>query len=183
MGLKQGEEYAVIHPTASYPTKQWKASGFAEIGEYLERDFGLRPVYICGGEQSEALGKIQTHAGHPILRAEGWKMRDVVALLARSRVFVGNDAGPAHVAAAVGVPLLTIFGSSDSAVWRPWKAVNSGVVQNNFDCNPCPGDRCYAFDEPRCILSITTEQVKVCLDGLLRTQKSEGRSQKPEVRS
>jgi ADP-heptose:LPS heptosyltransferase len=91
-------------------------------------------------------------------------------MVAGARVFVGNDSGPAHIAAAARTPVVTIFGSSHSALWRPWKAPDSAVVQNYFDCNPCPGDRCYAFAEPRCILSITTEQVRVCLDALLRSR-------------
>jgi len=167
MGLKPGEPYAVIHPTASYASKQWTARGFAEIGEFVEHEFGLRAVYICGGDESEALTRIERHAGHPVLRAAGWRLRELAALVAKSRVFIGNDSGPAHLAAATGIPVLVIFGSSHAAVWRPWKAVNSLVVQNYFDCNPCPGDRCYVYDKPRCILSITTEQVKVCLETLL----------------
>ncbi len=95
-------------------------------------------------------------------------MRDIVALTAGARIFVGNDSGPAHIAAAVRIPVLVIFGSSHAASWKPWKAVDSAVVQNYFDCNPCPGDRCYVYEEPRCILSISGEQVKVCLEALLR---------------
>ena len=46
--------------------------------------------------------------------------------------------------------------------------MDSAVVQNYFYCNPCPGDRCLVYEEPRCILSISVEEVKVCLDALLR---------------
>jgi heptosyltransferase-3 len=168
MGLEQGEDYAVIHPAASYASKQWKASGFAEVGEYLESKSGLRPVYICGRGESEILAQVEGYSRHPLLRAEGWEIRELVALIARARIFVGNDAGPAHLAAASGVPVLVIFGSSNSVVWRPWKAAGSVTVQNYLECNPCPGDRCYVFDEPRCILSVTTEQVKEGLERLLR---------------
>jgi ADP-heptose:LPS heptosyltransferase len=101
------------------------------------------------------------------LRANAWTLRELVALIAGSNVFVGNDSGPAHIAAAAGIPVLVIFGSSDSLVWRPWKAERAVVVQNDFECNPCPGDLCYAFAEPRCILSIATEQVTAGLESLL----------------
>ena len=162
----------MIHSTALYASKQWTPQGFAEIGELLEQEFGLRPVYICGASESGVLDRIETYARHPLLRAEGWPMRKLVALLAGARVFVGNDSGPAHVAAAARIPVLVIFGSSHAAVWRPWKAVDSAVVQNDFDCNPCPGDRCAVYDEPRCILSISTEQVRVSLESLLRSRVS-----------
>jgi ADP-heptose:LPS heptosyltransferase len=168
-GIGPGEGYAVIHPTALHDTKQWKAAGFAEVSEYLDDRYGLRSVYICAETEVRALDAVERHASRPLLRAAGWSIRDLVALLSGARVMVGNDSGPAHIAAAARVPVVAIFGSSHSAVWRPWKAVDSAVVQNYFDCNPCPGDRCYVFAEPRCILSITTEQVRVCIDAVLRS--------------
>ncbi len=85
----------------------------------------------------------------------------------RSRqLFVGNDSGPTHLAAALSVPVVVLFGSSDSALWSPWKT-SYRMVQNSFDCNPCPGYRCLVYNEPRCILSITSSQVKVAIDALL----------------
>ncbi|HWP85427.1 MAG TPA: glycosyltransferase family 9 protein [Terriglobia bacterium] len=171
-GIAAGDGYAVIHPTAVYDTKRWKAAGFAEIREYLEERYGLRTVFICGETEVRALDAVERHASRPLLRAVGWSIRELVALLAGARILVGNDSGPAHIAAAARIPVVVLFGSSHSAVWGPWKAVDSAVVQNAFDCNPCPGDRCYEFAEPRCILSITAEQVKLCLDGILAPKRS-----------
>jgi len=172
LGVGPGEGYAVIHPTAFYETKQWKAAGFAEVSEYLEERYGLRSVYIAAETEARALDAVERHAPRPLLRAVGWAIRDVMALLAGARLFVGNDSGPAHMAAAARIPVVVIFGSSHSALWGPWRAVDSAVVQNFFDCNPCPGDRCYAFAEPRCILSITSEEVKVSLDAVLKVRQS-----------
>ncbi|MGH9784020.1 MAG: glycosyltransferase family 9 protein [Terriglobia bacterium] len=171
MGVEEDEGYAVIHPTAVYASKQWSALGFADVGQYLESMFGLRAVYVCGNgdKERETLDQMERHGRRSIVSAQGWPLREVVALTAGARVFVGNDSGPAHIAAAVRIPVLVIFGSSHATVWKPWKAVDSAVVQNYFDCNPCPGDRCLVYEEPRCILSISVEEVKVCLDALLRT--------------
>ncbi|MBI3895609.1 MAG: glycosyltransferase family 9 protein [Acidobacteria bacterium] len=171
-GIEEGEEYAVLHPSASYASKQWRIKGFAEVGDYLDRKFGLRSVFACSRAEAELLDELEYHMSSPFFRAVGWPIRELVALTAGARIFVGNDSGPAHIAAAARIPVLVIFGSSHAAVWGPWKAVNSAIVQNYFDCNPCPGDRCYVYDEPRCILSITTEQAKVYLDALLRPPSS-----------
>ena len=170
MGVEEDESYAVIHPTALYASKQWPAQGFAEIEQYLEQAYGLRTVYVCreGKNERETLDRIESHNRRSILLAQNWPLREIIALTAGARIFVGNDSGPAHIAAAVRIPVLAIFGSSHAALWRPWKAVDAAVVQNYFDCNPCPGDRCYVYEEPRCILSISAEQVKVCLEALLR---------------
>jgi ADP-heptose:LPS heptosyltransferase len=166
-GVADGDGYAVIHPTALYDTKRWKAVGFAEVSEYLEERFGLRSIFTCGETEVRALDSVEKFAPRPLLRAVGWPVRELVALIAGASVVVGNDSGPAHIAAAARVPVVVIFGSSHSAVWMPWRAPRSAVVQNYFDCNPCPGDHCYAFAEPRCILSITAEQIKVCLNAVL----------------
>ncbi|MBI2817636.1 MAG: glycosyltransferase family 9 protein [Acidobacteria bacterium] len=167
MGIARGEPYAVLHPAATYATKQWSPGGFADLAEFVARDFHLRTICICGAGEAAILDQLDRSSHTPTLRAVGWNMRELIALIGGARLFAGNDSGPAHIAAAAGIPVLVVFGSSHSAVWRPWKAARSEVVQNQFDCNPCPGDRCYAYDEPKCILSVTTEQVKVALGRLL----------------
>jgi ADP-heptose:LPS heptosyltransferase len=93
-------------------------------------------------------------------------LRELIALIAGARLFLGNDSGPAHLATACGRPVVVIFGSSDSVTWRPWQVAHR-VVQNDFPCNPCRGDRCYAFAEPRCILSVGPEQVRNACESLL----------------
>ena len=74
------------------------------------------------------------------------------------------------MAAALARPVVVIFGSSSSPIWGPWPrhgANRARVVQNPFECNPCPGDRCYRFDKPECILSVTFDQVKAAVEGVL----------------
>ncbi len=73
-------------------------------------------------------------------------------------MFVGNDSGPAHIAAAVKTPLVVMFGPASSVRWRPWR-VPSELVQNDFACNPRSIYKCEAFDEPECIRSISVAQV------------------------
>jgi heptosyltransferase-3 len=90
----------------------------------------------------------------------------LVALIAGAKLFVGNDSGPAHIAAAVETPLVAIFGPASAVRWKPWGAP-SALVQNYFPCNPCAMYTCEAFDEPECIRSITMGQVMEAIDRLL----------------
>jgi ADP-heptose:LPS heptosyltransferase len=163
--------YAILQPTAAYKTKQWSAEGFAQLGAYLERERGLAAVYSCGPGESAMLDAVERAAGAPIRRMEGMDIAQFAAALAEARLFVGNDSGPAHMAAALGRPLVVIFGSSSSPIWGPWQPQaahpQASVVQNKFECNPCPGDHCYQFAQPECILSITFEQVKAAVDRVL----------------
>jgi len=172
LGIGATQPYAVIHPTALYKTKEWSPEKFAQIGEYLETAQGIVPVFSCGPGESAVLDAVEKAAGVPLRRLEGATLAQFAAALASARVFVGNDSGPAHLAAALARPVVVIFGSSNSQIWGPWPRLVQGpparVVQNFFDCNPCPGDRCYRFDKPECILSVTFEQVKDAVDAVLR---------------
>ncbi len=165
-GIAAVEPYAVIQPGGRYFTKRWAIEHFAELAQWLMESRGIRPVVILGPGEREIASAIGERFGGDAVVIESLDLRLLIALIAGARMFVGNDAGPAHLAAAAGTPSAVIFGSSSSVHWRPWK-VEHCVVQNDFPCNPCKGDRCYAFDEPRCILSISFEQVRHACEALL----------------
>jgi ADP-heptose:LPS heptosyltransferase len=154
------EPYAVLHVTAAYFTKQWAASHFRQVADFLRRK-GLDPLILSGPGEELVLREfpgLGCSAGPPLPRLQ--------SLIAGASLFVGNDSGPAHIAAAFGVPTVVVFGSSNSSVWHPWKTPHA-VVETDWDCKPCPGDRCYAFDEPRCILSVEVEPVCAAIERLL----------------
>lgn len=171
LGIGPAQPYAVVHPTALYKTKEWAPEKFAQIGGYLEMAKGLVPVFSCGPGESAVLDAVEKASGTPIRRLEGATLSQFAAALSGTRLFVGNDSGPAHMAAALARLVVVIFGSSSSPIWGPWPRRNRGpaarVVQNFFDCNPCPGDRCYRYERPECILSVTFDQVKDAVDAVL----------------
>lgn len=168
-GIAAGQPYVVLHPGAAYFTKRWAVEHFAGLAQWLRRSCALAPVVILGPGDCEIAPAVrkQFAAGDVVLDA--LDLRELIAVIAGARLFVGNDSGPAHLAAAAGPPVVVIFGSSDSVTWRPWQ-VPHRVVQNDFPCNPCPGDRCYAFDEPRCILSVTLDQVRAACEAILEAR-------------
>ena len=106
--------YAVIHPLAATPGKTWPAACFVELARYIEKALGLQPVFIGGpGEDLAPFAQWPAIAGAPL--------GEIARLLRDAAFFAGNDSGPAHVAAAFGVPQVVFFGPSDSAVWAPWQ--------------------------------------------------------------
>lgn len=180
-GVSRNQEYALIHPTALYATKQWAPENFAQIGNYIEREKGLLPVYSCGPGESAVLDAAERASPSALRRLEGASLGEFAAALSGARLFLGNDSGPAHMAQALGRPSVIIFGSSSSVIWGPWPRAQSFtgpkqarpettalVVQNSYECNPCPGDRCYRFARPECILSIKYEQVQSAVDDALK---------------
>lgn len=164
--------YALLHAAGLYPSKRWSPRGFADTGKWLAQEHQLRPVLLGGKADLPLLEEIQSAIGSAAEIAAGWPINEMLALIAGARIFLGNDSGPAHAAAALGVPVVAIFGSSSSTLWGPWRAAASAVVQNEFACNPCPGDRCREFGEPRCILSIESAQVRKAIEEVLRVAPS-----------
>ena len=171
LGIPPGMPYAIIQPTASYKTKEWAPDEFAKVGKLLECQNRIIPIYSCGPGEGSVLDAVEKAAGAPLRRLEGLSLGQFAAALEGARLFVGNDSGPAHLAAALGRPVVVIFGSSSSPIWGPWPPPTANptarVVQNPFDCNPCPGDRCYKFSRPECILSVTFDQVKDAVETVL----------------
>ena len=171
MNIAPHQPYAIIQPTAAYKTKQWAAEGFAKVGGYLAAQAGIVPIYSCGPGEEPVLDTVESAVGAPIKRLQGLGLGQFAAALEGARLFVGNDSGPAHLAAALARPVVVVFGSSSSPIWGPWpppaSAPGSQVVQNPYDCNPCPGDRCYKFAQPECILSVSFDQVRESVSEVL----------------
>lgn len=106
--------FAVLHPFASAAHKAWPAERFVALARYLRERHGLDVVIIGGqGDDYAPFGEFECLQGAPL--------REVKALLAGARLFVGNDSGPAHMAAAFGLPVVVLYGSSDATVWAPWR--------------------------------------------------------------
>jgi heptosyltransferase-3 len=165
-GLPDGAPYCVVQPTSRFHTKEWTAAGFAEVVDALWSQHGLRSVLTAGPGEDARVERVAAVCRQRSIVLTGLSIAELMALIARARLFVGNDSGPTHIAAGLQVPVVVLFGSSNSRAWYPW-AVPHRVVQNAFACNPCPGYRCLVYDEPRCILSITAAQVTAAVTDLL----------------
>jgi ADP-heptose:LPS heptosyltransferase len=111
--------YAVIHAVAATPEKTWAAEHFLAVAAYLAQS-GLAPVFIGAGDDD--LAPFRQY------RTLQSSLSDIKRLLASAALFVGNDSGPAHMAAAFGVPSVVIFGPSDPAIWGPWRTASEVVT-------------------------------------------------------
>ena len=177
-GVRVPNRYAVLHPSATFLTKQWPPERFATVAQWLEDEHGIIPVFTCGPGEAQTLDAVAQARRKPLVRLDSLSVAELVALIEGACLFIGNDSGPTHIAAALRRPLVVLFGSSNSVVWRPWRASHERV-QNYFPCNPCPGDRCYEFDEPKCILSITIAQVQQAIARTLARQPAVTASAQP----
>lgn len=109
---------AVIHAVAATPDKTWPAAHFLAVAEHLSES-GISPLFIGGpGDCLNAFRRFPTAQG---------SLSDLKALLSSALLFVGNDSGPAHMAAAFGLPSVVIFGPSDPQIWGPWRTAGEVV--------------------------------------------------------
>ena len=92
---------------------------------------------------------------------------EITALAARAKLFVGNDSGIAHIAAAVNAPSVVIFGSSNITHWRPWTNAPSEIVYEKLPCQPCAGHFCGEFNAPQCIRRVTVSKVLEAAEKIL----------------
>jgi predicted lipopolysaccharide heptosyltransferase III len=160
-------EFAVIHPAAAFATKQWAANNFAIVADDL-RSRGLGVVAITTADQKSIINEMNRNAAAPIEAFTDFSLPQLTALLRRARLFVGNDSGIAHMAAAVRTPAVVIFGSSNTAHWRPWAQTAAEVVLEEMECQPCHGYFCEKFPEPECIKRVPIDRVIAATERVLR---------------
>jgi ADP-heptose:LPS heptosyltransferase len=177
-GAKSDDLLVGLAPGAGAPKRLWPIDRFVELGWWLQNAYGAR-LLVLGGRGEEPLGEeLERALGFCVVNAIGHTtLRQTVALLKRCHLFVGNDAGPMHMAAAVGVPVVELSCHPRSGV--PWSAnsplrfspwgVSHTVVQPQTSRPPCV-DECIA-DHPHCILGITVDQVKEAVTEQLRQSR------------
>jgi lipopolysaccharide heptosyltransferase II len=126
-GVKLEGRFIAVHPGSSNPAKIWPAERYAELIRRIRSELHL-PVAVLGDKDERDLaGRIISDSGADVIDLAGaLDLGQLTALLKRSALFVGNDTGPMHMAAALGVPVVAIFGRNIPGVsparWRPWGA-------------------------------------------------------------
>lgn len=111
--------YAVLHPFASSPDKCWTLERFRELARYLAL-WKLTPVFLAAPEDD-----VSAFAGNRVVQGS---LENAKAVISKASLFVGNDSGPAHIAAAFGVPSVVLFAGSNPAIWGPWRTESEVVL-------------------------------------------------------
>lgn len=157
---------ALVHPGAAFDTKRWASEKFVSLAKELVTR-GLVPVFVGSRTEADLVAGIVQQTDS---EAKGWSdlsLPEVAALARKSRIFIGNDSGIAHIAAAAGTNVAVIFGSSNRHHWRPWTRQPNKLINIELPCQPCPGYACAEFGHPRCIEEISVEQVVSAIDDLI----------------
>ncbi len=159
-----------VNPGATYGTaKQWYPDRFVEVGRRLAAH---GRIVVVGGPAEAALGtRVAAEIPGAIDLAGRTGLSQLAALLARCRLFLTNDTGPMHVADAVGIPVVAVFGPTDPVTTPPFGRHHT-IVRKALECSPCLKRTC-PLGHHRCMKLIPTDEVWVaCRRWLDETKKS-----------
>lgn len=158
LGLARGKPVVAFCPGAEYgPAKRWPARHFAGLATKLATRG--RAVWLFGsGKDAEIAGEIVRMSSGAALNLCGkTDLASAIDLLSLAEVVVSNDSGLMHVAAAVGRPVVALYGSSSPAHTPPLSKI-SRVVRTGIDCSPCYAREC-PLGHFKCMIDLTPERV------------------------
>jgi heptosyltransferase-2 len=177
-GVGTGEILIGIHPFAANQTRTWHEDDFIRLADLLQETYGGR-ILLFGGERDleRCSPFVERISPAPVMAVGTTSMRQTMALLARCSLLVCNDSGIMHLGAALGVPLVAIFGPQSPVKFGPW-GERCRVLYAGFPCSPCKQkffEECAPSPrgKPQCLEAIETESVMVEIRALM---KEEGRN-------
>lgn len=163
---RSGDRLVGIGPSGGHSVlKQWPLENFAELGRRLHGRYGAT-LLLFGGPGERAMGQtLVSQIGPAALNSIGeTSLRQSAALMELCQVYIGNDSGPTHMAAAMGIPVVAIFGSSCRHRFQP--GGKTSLVWRELPCSPCQvsghEDRCHVclYGAPLCLTQITVDEVE-----------------------
>jgi heptosyltransferase-1 len=157
-GIAPGAILAGVNPSARWPTKQWSPASFAAVADRLQEE-GVVVVIVGARSDRSVVDELMSRMKRPPVDLCGKTgIKDLIALFRRVRVLITNDSGPMHVAAAVGTPVVALFGPTDPARTGPYGAGHV-ALRSDIPCSPCLHRGCTNALKMECLTSIGPEQV------------------------
>ncbi|MBI4342085.1 MAG: lipopolysaccharide heptosyltransferase II [Candidatus Omnitrophica bacterium] len=159
--LRPGDRLVAIHPSASCVSKRWMPERFAQVADRLATEQGVRICLVAGEPDAVFAEAVLRAMRQPAVNAAGrLSVGELAALLRRCRLLISNDSGPVHVAAAVGTPVVDIFGRNQRGLSpQRWGPLGAGhvVLHKEVGCVTCLAHRCDI--EFLCLTSLSVEEV------------------------
>ena len=165
-GLERDRILIGMAPGAAYgPAKKWFPERFASVSDRLAEALPVQTILFGSAGDRDSTDAVRRSAKIPILDLAGQtSLKEAMALMSRCRVFVSNDSGLMHVAAALGVPTVAIFGSTNTVTTAP-VGRRVAIVHKPVPCSPCLKQTCPT--DFRCMAMIGVDDVYDAARGLL----------------
>lgn len=158
-----------IHPASRWHFKCWPVKKMVALIDQLQLD-GHQIVLSAAPDAAEKdmIDAIQAQLKLPALSLAGQlSLKELAALTARARLFIGVDSAPMHIAAAMGTPTVALFGPSGDKEWGPWAVAHRIVASDTHPCRPCGIDGCGGSKVSDCLTTLPVERVYRAVQELL----------------
>ncbi|MFH1847941.1 MAG: lipopolysaccharide heptosyltransferase II [Candidatus Omnitrophota bacterium] len=164
------KELVIVHPGASCPSKRWPTEAFAEVADEIAVKFNKKIAIIAGEDNAAFAARMKSGMRQKALDVAGkFSLGEVSALLENSCLLVSNDSGPAHMAAALGVPVVAIFGRKQPGLghkrWGPVGDKNA-ILHKDAGCEVCLAHECK--NGFKCLRAVSPAEVIEAAGRLLR---------------
>lgn len=154
-GIREESFVVGIHPGGHYPSQRWDSANFVSLIDRLAKKFSIDMVLLGNNEEAELLRSIRdkTAAKTHIFCTESLSL--LAALIGQVKLFIGNNSGPLHLAAALGKKTVSTLGPTDSRLWAP-AGRGHIVLKKEVSCSPCNRPIC---EDHRCMELITVDDM------------------------
>jgi len=155
-----------IHPGATWPAKKWLPERFAGLADMIRAKLSATVLLLGGPGDKETVDAVRAHAVTAPPALNVLPLRQLAAVISCFSAFVANDAGPMHIAAALGVPTIGIFGPGEEDIWFPYDASRGHTaLRRDVPCHPCHLDFCNRTGDGymECMNLLTVEEVFAAL--------------------
>lgn len=157
-GLKDGQRYVVLVPGARWPSKRWPEDRFAELAGRIREELGLAIVLVGGPEDREIAARVGQNGVNLAGRTD---LKTLAAVVRGAAGVITNDTGPMHLAAALGRPVVAIFGPTSAELAGPYGRGHV-VLSGRVECGECYGRVCRLAGGPeelRCQRAVSVDEV------------------------
>jgi heptosyltransferase-2 len=156
-----------VAPGATYgAAKRWSPEKFAEVADKLNEKFYTQGIILGGKSDGETANEVQKMARVELINLAGkTSLLEAIYLISQCRLFLSNDSGLMHIAGALNVPTVAIFGSTNPVTTSP-VGKNSVIVRKEVSCSPCLKKTCPT--DFRCMNHISVEDVFKAAQDLLQ---------------
>jgi len=157
-GVDGARQFVCLHPGARWWFKAWPADRYAALADLIQQETPAQALFLGGDQEQSLESRIADGMKTPFRSLIGKTgLRALAAVLERAALMVSNDNGPMHMAAALRVPVVGLFGPSDPAIWGPW-GDGHRTFYKGLDCRACFHPDCFR-GEQNCMRLITLEEV------------------------
>jgi heptosyltransferase-2 len=164
-GWKDGDLKIIIHAAASLPAKQWPLERFGAVMKILKDRYNARFIYTGASGDAVLYREMEQSGPFNGLNLCGITgLRENLSVYRAANLFFGVDSGPMHMAAAVGVPVVALFGPTDERKWGPWGEGHT-VITKRLACHPCKPHKCHDHE---CMKRISAEEALAAVESKLQ---------------